>query len=216
MTKSILKHLAIFIGLVFAISLFNGCGGTGANDPAANSANTAAGTNTGGAGNANGYSSVASEYPPLQSGLADAEFEMTDGTKFRPSDKKGKVLLLNIWGIWCGPCRAEMPELVKMQDQYRDQGFEVIGINIGDEDGGVENVDAIKKFVEQQKLNYTIARSTDPAETTKAFHAITQKSVVPQSLLVDRQGRLRGVFSGYSGNLVNLMKESVAKVVTQQ
>jgi len=85
-----------------------------------------------------------------------------------------------------------------------------------DEDGETENMDAIKKFVGQQKLNYTIARSTDPAATTKAFHAITQKSVVPQSLLVDREGRLRGVFSGYGGNVISSMKESVDKVVTQQ
>ena len=210
MTKSILKHLAIFIGLVFAVSSLNGCGGPSANNA---SSNGNANTNT---PNTNGYSSVAAEYPPLQSALADEEFEQMDGSKFTVSSKKGKVLLLNIWGIWCGPCRAEMPELVKMQDQYGAQGFEVVGINIGDEDGETENMDAIKKFVGQQKLNYTIARSTDPAATTKAFHAITQKSVVPQSLLVDREGRLRGVFSGYGGNVISSMKESVDKVVTQQ
>jgi thiol-disulfide isomerase/thioredoxin len=210
MTKSILKHLAIFIGLVFAVSSLNGCGG-----PSANNANSNGNANTN-TPNTNGYSSVAAEYPPLQSALADEEFEQMDGSKFTVSSKKGKVLLLNIWGIWCGPCRAEMPELVKMQDQYGAQGFEVVGINIGDEDGETENMDAIKKFVGQQKLNYTIARSTDPAATTKAFHAITQKSVVPQSLLVDREGRLRGVFSGYGGNVISSMKESVDKVVTQQ
>ena len=218
MIKSIFKNLLVFAGLVLAISSFNGCGGSGtagnnaAGDSNTNSDVTASNTN----GNSNGYSSVAGiDYPPLASGLADAEFELLDGSKFKVSNERGKVVLLNIWGIWCGPCRAEMPQLVKLQDQYREKGLEIVGLNIGDEDGGVESVDAIKKFVEKQGLNYTIARALDQTGT-KAFYEVTKKSVVPQSVLVDRKGRLRGVFSGFGGNVSQSLEDTIAKVVGEQ
>src|SRR4051794_22860826 len=111
MIKSIFKHLLVFVGLVLAISSFNGCGGSGVNNTNANANNTNANiANTN--GNSNGYSSDVArvEYPPLASGLADAEFELLDGSKLTVAGEKGKVVLLNIWGIWCGPCRAEMPQ----------------------------------------------------------------------------------------------------------
>lgn len=215
MIKSILKHLLVFAALVLAISSFNGCGGSSG----VNNANTNANANANLAnsnGNSNGYSSVAGvDYPPLASGLAEAEFELLDGSKLKISGEKGKVVLLNIWGIWCGPCRAEMPQLIKLQDQYRDKGFEIVGLNIGDENGGVESVAAIKKFVDKEHLNYTIARAIDPG-STKAFYEVTKKEIVPQSVLVDRQGRLRGVFAGFGGNVSQSLDQTIEKVVNEQ
>jgi len=217
MIKSILKNLLVFAGLALAISSFNGCGGSsGANNANANVNGSANVANSTAGGNTSGYSSVAGiEYPPLNEGLANAEFELLDGNKYKVADQKGKVVLLNIWGIWCGPCRAEMPQLIRLQDQFRDKGFEIVGLNIGDEDGGVESIDAIKKFVDKQHLNYTIARAIDPAGT-KAFYDVTKKSVVPQSVLVDRQGRLRGVFAGFGGNVTQSLDETIEKVVSEQ
>jgi thiol-disulfide isomerase/thioredoxin len=150
-----------------------------------------------------------SEYPPLASGLAEADFELLTGEKFKLSDKKGKVLLINIWGTWCGPCRAEMPYLIKMQDAYGGQGFEVIGLNIGDGSGGEESVEQIQTFAASMKLNYTLARSSNAA--TAEFYKITKQQVVPQSLLVDRQGHLRGVFVGGGQRIINLMQTKVSR-----
>jgi thiol-disulfide isomerase/thioredoxin len=216
MIKSIFKHSLVFVGLVLAISSFNGCGGPAGVNNANSNANANANLANANAGNVNGYSSVAGiEFPPLASGLADAEFELLDGSKLKVSGEKGKVVLLNIWGIWCGPCRAEMPQLIRLQDQYRDKGFEIVGLNIGDEDGGVESVDAIKKFVDKQHLNYTIARAIDP-DATKAFYDVTKQSVVPQSVLVDRQGRLRGVFAGFGGKVSQSLEDTIEKVVNEQ
>lgn len=155
-----------------------------------------------------------SRFPPVRAGLAAAEFELLDGTKTKISDKKGKVLLVNIWGIWCGPCRAEMPHLVELQEKHRGDGLEVIGLNIGDSEGADEDVAAIKKFAGEMKLNYTIARSDDAA--TRQFYLLTKQSVVPQTILVDRDGNLRGVFIGGGPRVFNSMKESVAKTLTEQ
>ena len=191
--------LLVFFG---ASLLITGCGGTGTNTPT--NANT---TQTGNS------SSVA--YPPLASGLAEAEFENLDGSKFKISDRKGKVLLLNIWGIWCGPCRAEMPHLVEMYDKYRDKGFEVIGLNIGDSGMQPEDVEKIKQFAENfnPKLTYPMARSGSAA--TAQFYQVTKQSVVPQSLLVDREGKLRGMFIGGGANVIQKMKETVDKTMAE-
>ena len=154
-------------------------------------------------------------YPPLASGLAEAEFENLDGSTFKISDRKGKVLLLNIWGIWCGPCRAEMPHLVEMYDKYRDKGFEVIGLNIGDSGMQPEDVERIKQFAENfnPKLTYPMARSG--SASTAQFYQVTKQSVVPQSLLVDREGKLRGMFIGGGGNVIQKMKETVDKTMAE-
>ena len=152
-------------------------------------------------------------YPPLASGLAEAELLLMDGQKFKLSDKKGTVLLVNIWGTWCGPCRAEMPYLVQMQNEHGPKGFEVIGLNIGDGSGGEETVEQIQTFAEKMKLNYTLAKSTN-AITTE-FYKITKQQVVPQSLLVDREGHLRGVFIGGGAKIIGLMQTNVAKVMAE-
>lgn len=174
-----------------------------------------AGSNT---ARANGVAVQAGEkkssvYPPLASSLADAELELLDGTKTRISDRKGKVLLVNIWGIWCGPCRAEMPHLVELQDLYRDRGFEIVGMNIGDQNGSPEGVEAIKTFAEKMKLNYTVVRS--PSSTTEQFYRVTKQQVVPQTLLIDREGHLRGVFVGGGARVINSMKETLEKTMAE-
>jgi thiol-disulfide isomerase/thioredoxin len=152
-------------------------------------------------------------YPALASGLADAEFELLDGTKFKVSDKKGKVVLLNIWGTWCGPCRAEMPTLMALQSKYRDKGLEIIGLNIGDGSGLPETNDEITKFVEQMQLNYTIARSSNA--NTREFYHVTKAEVVPQSILVDREGRLRGVFVGGGAKIFASLEDTIGKVMAE-
>ncbi len=197
--KEIFTNLALF--LVFCIA-FSGLTACTASQQAVSNATTNAPANA---------AVGTSVFPPLASGLTEAELELLDGTKTKISDRKGKVLLLNIWGIWCGPCRAEMPHLVELQDLYRDRGFEVVGLNIGDQNGAPEGVEAIKKFAQQMKLNYTLVLS--PEAATRQFYLVTKQQVVPQTLLVDREGNLRGVFIGGGGRVIDSMKLTVAKTM---
>lgn len=194
----------MFTALAVIFSAMTGCDGVQNSNTTANNA----ATNT-----AAPKKDVATDYPPLASGLADADVAMIDGTKFKISDKKGKVLLVNIWGTWCGPCIAEMPHLIELQNKHGEQGFEVIGLNIGDGGGTPEPLDDIKEFVAKQKLNYTIAIASNAV--TNQFYSITKQSVVPQTILVDREGKLRGVFIGGGPRIFNSMKENVAKVMAE-
>lgn len=179
------------------------CGGDVANTNSTNGVKT----------NVNTASSKSNDYPPLASGLAEADLEMLDGTKFKVSRRKGKVLLLNIWGTWCGPCREEIPHLVELQARYGSQGFEVIGLNIGDGSGQPESNEQITSFAERMKINYTIARS--PNAATIEFYRISKQQVVPQTLLVDREGHLRGVFIGGGQRVIDSMKNTVEKTLNE-
>ncbi len=199
--KEFAANLVLFVILSVAFSALTGCSSSSADSNNATAGNTAA---TG---------SKSSEYPPVSSGVTNAEFELLDGTKTTLAAYKGKVVMLNLWGIWCGPCRAEMPHLVELQQKYGAQGFEVIGLNIGDHDGDPEAVDAIEQFTAQMKINYTIARM--PRASTNQVYALTRQQVVPQTLLVDREGHLRGMFIGGGANVFNSMKTTVAKTMAE-
>jgi thiol-disulfide isomerase/thioredoxin len=203
MNQAIRNVLAIGLLAIIVLGV-TGCGGGDvANSNSANSVKT----------NVNTASSKSKDYPPLASGLAEADLEMLDGAKFKVSGRKGKVLLLNIWGTWCGPCREEIPHLVEMQERYGSRGFEVIGLNIGDGSGQPESNEQITSFAERMKVNYTIARS--PNSATIEFYKISKQQVVPQTLLVDREGHLRGVFIGGGQRVIDSMKNTVEKTMNE-
>lgn len=202
--KGFFGNLAFFVVFCFVFMSFTACTGMQSNVTNNKAGKAPVSVNSQPAGGN-------AAFPMLPSGLAEAEFELLDGAKMKISERKGKVLLLNIWGIWCGPCRAEMPHLVEMHNKYHEKGFEIIGLNIGDQNLGAESIDAIKKFGEAMKLNYTLARSAQAS--TEEFYKLTRQRVVPQTVLVDREGRLRGVFVGGGLNVINSMKASIEKTL---
>jgi thiol-disulfide isomerase/thioredoxin len=199
-----LKHFALF---AFVPILISGCDSTGGGVDTLSS---------NGARNASGAATpaTASAYPQLASKVADFEFTTLEGKAMKLSDRKGSVLLVNLWGVWCIPCRAEMPHLVEMQNEHRDQGFQVLGLNVGDDFGNPEDPEKMRKFGEEMKLNYELA--SIPEELTNEIFRIAQGQAVPTSLLIDREGRLRGVFVGGSKRVIGKMKETVAAVVAGQ
>ncbi len=149
-----------------------------------------------------------SEYPPIASAVATAEIKNLDGTAFTVNDKKGKVILLNLWATWCGPCRAEMPALVRLQDRHGAQGFEVLGLNTDDEE-----VEKINSFAASMKLNYPLAWADTGLQSS--LLKISKFPGIPQSFLLDREGNLRGVFRGANQADIAKMEETVAKVMAE-
>jgi thiol-disulfide isomerase/thioredoxin len=147
-----------------------------------------------------------SDYPPIASAVANADLKNLDGSTFKVADRKGKVLVLNLWATWCGPCRQEMPTLVRMQETHGKDQLEIIGLNTDD-----ESVELINEFAANMKLNYTLVWA-DTA-TQAALLKISQFGGIPQSFVIDRDGNLRGVFRGAGPADVRKMEELVAKVV---
>ncbi|MFZ1699199.1 MAG: TlpA disulfide reductase family protein [Pyrinomonadaceae bacterium] len=199
--KEMLKNLVVFVILALAVSTWTSCNSSSASSNGAPQVPSNAGLK------------ASSIYPKLAEGLAEAEQEKLDGTPMKISDHKGKVLLLNIWGTWCGPCRAEIPHLVAMREKYGDQGFDVIGMNIGDNAGGQESVEDINAFAERMKINYTMVRT--PPSVVGKFYSITKQQVVPQTMLIDRGGHVRGIFVGGGQRIIDSMNQNLDKVMSE-
>ena len=149
-----------------------------------------------------------SEYPPLPEKVAQSDLQNLDRTTSKLADRKGKVLLLNMWATWCGYCRTEMPLLVKMQDRHRDAGLEIIGLNIDD-----ESIDQVNEFAEEMKLNYTLTWAD--TKMTYELMKVSNFKGIPQSFLVDRDGNLRAVFKGADPSNLKKMENLVAEVVSE-
>lgn len=110
----------------------------------------------------------------------------TDETVIDSNQHSGEVLLINFWATWCGPCREEIPSLIKLRNEHRKEGFEVIGISM-DEGGRA----MISMFSEKFAISYPIAMGTP--KVARSFGGIIG---IPQSFLVDRQGKIVKSYAG--------------------
>ncbi len=110
-----------------------------------------------------------------------------EGSTFRLSDQKGKVVLVNFWATWCGPCRMEMPDLVALQKRYGPRGFTVVGVSTDD---GVP-LDRLRDFATKLGLNYPVLLAPPGAQAN--YGGVPS---LPTSFLIDRQG---SVVSGLEG-----------------
>src|SRR5690242_17346883 len=109
------------------------------------------------------------------------DFKLTslDGKPVAIADSKGKVILVNFWATWCGPCRAEIPDLIELQNKYKDR-LQILGLVVDDDDA-----DAIKSFVAEFHINYPVAIATD--EIRIQYGGI---AALPTSFVLDGEGRI--------------------------
>ncbi len=122
---------------------------------------------------------IALQFYRVPSPVSNITMTDIDGRKLSSSDLKGKVLIVNFWATWCPPCRAEIPDLVALQDKYRDQ---LLIIGISDDEDPPEMV---KRWAVEHKMNYPIVMSTP--ELRKVFVGV---SALPTSFIVNRESRL--------------------------
>jgi thiol-disulfide isomerase/thioredoxin len=116
--------------------------------------------------------------------LRDFALPELNGGEWSVAGSQGKVRLLNFWATWCPPCRMETPELVKLHERYRAQGFEVVGISLD------ENQPAIPPFVRLYRISYPVLL---PGE---GFALASSIESLPTSVLLDREGRVATIFYG--------------------
>ena len=116
----------------------------------------------------------------LDRALPRFQFPDADGRQFTSADIEGKVVLLNLWATWCGPCRSEMPWFVEFQSKYQEQGFTVVAISV-DDDGW----DAVTPFVEEFQLNFPVLLGGDAADAV--FGTV---DAIPATLIIDRSGNV--------------------------
>jgi thiol-disulfide isomerase/thioredoxin len=108
------------------------------------------------------------------------------GVDVKLASFKGKVILLNFWATWCGPCKAEIPSLVELQAQYKDD-LVILGFSVDD------TVEKMKPYAEQYRINYPLLVGSGREDVQDAFGPMYG---IPVSVIIDREGRIAKKHSG--------------------
>jgi peroxiredoxin len=114
---------------------------------------------------------------------AKLDFSIKDmnGAQVKLADYKGKVILMNFWATWCGPCKMEIPAFVQLYDQYKDRGFVILGISTDDEP------DALKSYAQEYRMNYPVLVGRDREDLLDAYGPIYG---IPTSYFITRDGAI--------------------------
>ena len=118
----------------------------------------------------------------------DFALKDSNGQTVHLSDYKGRVVLLDFWATWCGPCKIEIPWFMEFEQQLKDRGFAVVGVSM-DEDGW----NVVKPYMQQLKMNYRILLGND--HVGELYGGVDS---LPTTFLIDRQGNIASVHIGLS------------------
>ena len=126
----------------------------------------------------------------------DFTLRTVQGELFKLSENRGKVIMLNFWGTWCGPCRREIPDFNKLHAKYQKDGLKIVGITITS--GSAKN---ILDFMNDWDMEYTVLTDIDNNETQKVtsdYGRAIGKPItgIPTTLIIDKEGY---IVKGYVG-----------------
>ena len=127
---------------------------------------------------------------PVPAVVLDTEMQSSKGEPIKLSNYSGKVLVINLWATWCGPCRNETPELVRLYKEYQSQGVEVVALSTEDPVRSAENV---QQFVKEYKVNYPVGWATREV----AIALMQGRGSIPQNFIITRDGRIKKRFIGF-------------------
>jgi len=122
--------------------------------------------------------------------VLNAENRAASGEPIKLANYSGKVLLVNLWATWCGPCRLETPELVKLHKEFQSRGVEMIGLSTEDP---VASAQTVTEFVREYEVDYHIGWAT--REVAQAL--MQGRTAIPQSFIIARDGRILKRFVGF-------------------
>jgi len=145
---------------------------------------------------------------PLPANVMQANISLLDGKKKKLADYSGKVLVVDLWATWCGPCRQEIPHLVQIAKEYKSKGVEVIGLTNEDPESYTQ---LVKDFSKEFKINYPIGWADVPMQI-----GLTRgRNGIPQTLIIGRDGKVRNHFVGFSAPIsVPQMKAAIEAAVS--
>jgi len=122
-------------------------------------------------------------------GQVAPDFMLKDihGNTFRFSDLKGKVVLLDFWATWCGPCKVEIPGFIELQDKYGPEGFQVLGVSVDDK------LEQLVPYAAEMKMNYPVLQGLGRDDLLDAYGPILG---IPTTILISRDGQICATHAG--------------------
>jgi len=145
-------------------------------------------------------SPLASGAIATQTAAPDFTLRTMNGPNLRLAEQRGRVVMVNFWATWCGPCRQEMPQLDRLYQKYKSSGFVLLGVNVDE--------DARKASDVATKLGVTFPVLLD---TDKAVSRLYDLSTMPSTVIIDRDGKVRyfhrGYLAGYEDNYDKQIRE---------
>jgi len=138
--------------------------------------------------------------PPIKP-LGSMGWDLSDGRRSQLSEFRGKVLVLDFYATWCDPCRASVPHLVQIQDQYASQGLQVVGLNVG----GPDDLSEVPAFASEFRIQYPLGV---PEDELSRF-LLGDNTAIPQTFVFDRKGLLVRRLIGYGAKTAGELDEAI-------
>ena len=163
-----------------------------------------------------GYPALAESYPPTDGEIRgfvllkqrgevpDQPFMTGEAKELRLEDFKGKVVLLNFWATWCGPCRQELPELNQLHDKLSGQGLVIMGMNI---DNKTQDVFS---FLKDVPVNFPVL--LDPKQKISQSYSV---SGMPNTFILDRDGKVRHIHKGYQPGVIDQYEKEIRTLLNE-
>ncbi len=120
------------------------------------------------------------------------------GPNLRLAEQRGRVVLVNFWATWCGPCRQEMPHLNRLYQKYRSSGFQLLAVNVDD------NAKNAADLASKLGVSFPVLFDTDKT-VSKAYDL----SSMPATVLIDRDGRVRYLHRGYRDGMEDTYDQQI-------
>jgi len=135
----------------------------------------------------------------------DFTLKTLDDQEISLSQLKGKVVLLDFWATWCGPCRESIPHLIQLYKTYRENGFEIIGISLDKGDAAV-----VRNFARSMDIPYPIVVA--PEEVVKNYRV----TAIPTTFLIDKEGKIRERTPGFNSTIAQQMNAKVSDLTSEK
>lgn len=147
---------------------------------------------------------AAAAAPATGSTAPDFTLRTLDGPNMRLQEQRGKVVLVNFWATWCGPCRKEMPHLNRIADKYRASGLVMLGVNVDDDVRNAADVAA------KLGVKFPVLLDTD-----KKVSKLYDLATMPSTLVIDRNGRVRFLHRGYQDGYEEAYDKQVRELLKE-
>jgi peroxiredoxin len=139
-----------------------------------------------------------------QAAAPDFTLRQIDGPNLRLGEQRGRVVMVNFWATWCGPCRIELPQLAKLHDRYRGSGFLLLAVNID------EDPNAARALAGKLGLKFPVLLDTD-----KKVVGAYDLNAMPATVLIDKDGRVRHLHRGYREGVEQRYEQQVRELLKE-